>query len=118
MARHDACWWTERVAELEATGDPALVARRHGVTVKHLKWWRWKLRTTTPGNAARRVPRARKRRAEPRLLPVVLAPAVGASTSELDAAIIIETTRGRISIRGPLSAEQLGTVVAELVRGC
>jgi hypothetical protein len=37
---------------------------------------------------------------------------------DVDATTIVETTRGRIVMRGTLSAEQLAAIVAELVRGC
>lgn len=58
-----------------------------------------------------------------RLLPVVVAPgaaplALPVDDRELDATTVIETTRGRISMRGTLSPEQLAAIVAELVRGC
>lgn len=120
MARHDAGWWAERVAELERVGDAERIARRHGVTVKLLKWWRWKLRSEATKAEVDTTQRARVRRDEQRLLPVVLAtePAVTADEREPDATTIIETSRGRISIRGTLTPEQLGAVVAELVRGC
>lgn len=58
--------------------------------------------------------------AEQRLLPIVVegdAAAFAADPAE-PASTLIETTRGRITIRGALSPEQLAAVVAELVRGC
>lgn len=120
MARHDAGWRAERVAEFERTGDAERVARTYRVTVRLLKWWRWRLRSGAPKVAAAAVSRAGKPRNEQRLLPVVVTrdaePA--AEDHEPGSSTIIETTRGRISIRGSLSPEQLAAVVAELVRRC
>lgn len=121
MARHDAGWWAERVAELERTGDAERIARRDRVTVKLLKWWRWRLRSEPAKVAPDARQTAQARRGEQRLLPVVLAtePEMHApADDEPEAATVIETSHGRISIRGTLSAEQLAAVVAELVRGC
>lgn len=112
MARHDAGWWAERVGEFERTGDAERIARTYRVTVRLLKWWRWRLRSGTP----RRVGSARK---EQRLLPIVAREsAVLADVQGSEPSTLIETTRGRITIRGELSPEQLAAVVAELVRGC
>lgn len=120
MARHDAGWWAERVAEFERTGDAERVARTYRVTVRLLKWWRWRLRSGAPKVVGSAVSRASKPRDEQRLLPVVVARDAEAAAEDREASssTIIETTRGRISIRGPLSPEQLAAVVAELVRGC
>ena len=116
MARHDASWWAERVAEFERTGDAERIARTYRVTVERLKWWRWRLRSGEPRIPSTAVARA----GEPRLLPVVVTGAADASDDDREThpATIIETSRGRISIRGLLSPEQLANVVAELVRGC
>lgn len=117
MARHDAGWWAARVAELERSGDAEQIARRYRVTATLLRWWRWKLRARgakVAMGAGRRLP---KQNDEQRLLPIVVAPAE-APAQEPEPTTIIETTRGRISIRGQLSADQLAAVVAELVRGC
>lgn len=88
------------------------------MTVKLLKWWRWRLRDDERqvAEAQREHPRARA--SEERLLPIVVAPTEERGLDDGSSTTIIETTRGRISIRGALSAEQLGAVVAELVRGC
>lgn len=120
MARHDAGWWAERVAEFERTGDAERIARTYRVTVRLLKWWRWRLGSGAPKVAGAAVPRAGKSRNEQRLLPVVVAHDAEATADDHEpvASTIIETTRGRISIRGSLSPEQLAAVVAELVRGC
>ena len=118
MARHDAGWWKERVAELERSGDAERIARSYRVTVKLLKWWRWRLRDD--GRQVAEVPRRhpRGRASEQRLLPIVVAPTEERALDDASPTTVIETTRGRISIRGALSAEQLGAVVAELVREC
>src|SRR4051812_17749310 len=113
MARHAAGWWAERVSELTAGGNASTIARRYGVTVQLLKWWRWKLGATTAVDARPSRP-ARRLEVAPvqRLLPVVLASAgqprrILTDESDVDAKTIIETTRGRITMRGILSAEQL-----------
>ncbi|MBX3210764.1 MAG: hypothetical protein KF850_01890 [Labilithrix sp.] len=120
MARHLSGWWAERIAELARGEDIAVVARRHGVSVRLLKWWKWKLGSETLTSMPRSRTSTASRRQ--RLLPVVIAPApvtnspVGDELNE-QATTIIETLRGRITMRGQLSAEQLAAVVAELVRG-
>lgn len=118
MAKHDAGWWAERVAEFERTGDAERIARTYRVTVRLLKWWRWRLGSGAPKVAGATVARAGKPRNEQRLLPVIVARDAEAPADEAGASTIIETTRGRISIPGSLSPEQLAAVVAELVRGC
>ncbi len=120
MARHDAGWWAQRVAELELTGDAARIARTYGVTVRHLKWWRWRLRSDGPKTSRVQTTRDLPRRAEQRLLPIVVArePTTLAAAPAEPASTLIETTHGRITLRGALSPEQLAAVVAELVRGC
>lgn len=120
MARHDAGWWAERVAEFERTGDAERIARAHRVTVRLLKWWRWRLRSGAPSVPVAKASRAGAARVEQRLLPIVVAgdPAVLADEQALGPSTLIETTRGRITIRGTLSPEQLAAIVGELVRGC
>lgn len=105
MARHDAGWWAERVAEIERTGDAERVARSYQVTVKHLKWWRWRLGATAPTLASKRRSQTRKPRDEQRLLPIMLAsaPKLHPEEREVAPSTIIETSRGRISIRGTVS---------------
>lgn len=123
MAKHDAVWWAARVAELAEGADGSAIAARHGVSIQLLKWWRWRLGTEAPRKPATPRPSARRPAAlrEQRLLPVVVAtepqtPLVDGRAD--DATTIIETSRGRIAMRGSLSPEQLAAVVAELVRGC
>lgn len=111
------------MAEFERAGDAERIARRYGVTTKSLKWWRWRLRagvSKLASGAAGAARPARAPRDELRLLPVVVTRAPEAEAAERDSepTAIIETSRGRISIRGALSADQLVAVVAELVRGC
>lgn len=120
MARHDAGWWAERVAEFERTGDAERIARTYRVTVRLLKWWRWRLGTAAPRTAGAALARTGRPRDEQRLLPIVVARGADAFADEPvpGASTLIETTRGRITIRGALSPEQLAAVVAELVRGC
>ncbi len=108
------------MAEFERTGDAERIARTHRVTVRLLKWWRWRLRSGTPTTARPETSRVVPPHAEQRLLPIVVegdAAAFAADPAE-PASTLIETTRGRITIRGALSPEQLAAVVAELVRGC
>ncbi len=108
------------MAEFERTGDAEQIARTHRVTVRLLKWWRWRLSSGAPRDAVAKTSRAVASRAEPRLLPIVVArdaASLAADPAEV-ASTLIETTRGRITIRGALSPEQLAAVVAELVRGC
>lgn len=112
------------MAELAEGADAPAIARRHGVSIQLLKWWRWRLGTQAPRKPAapRRSTRTPSAVREQRLLPVVLANEVPAPIFEEeradDATTIIETSRGRIAMRGLLSPEQLAAVVAELVRGC
>lgn len=117
MARHHAGWWGERVAELAEGNDVAVVARRHGVSVRLLKWWRWKLGSEARIATASASTKIRSPGRLQRLLPVVIAPAVVPGSHVDDVTTIIETSRGRVTMRGQLSAEQLAAVVAELVRG-
>lgn len=117
MAKHHADWWSERVAEVEAGGDAARIAQRHQVTVKLLNWWRWKLRRTSSPHAERS---QRTPSGTPRLLPVVVAEgaAAASATRDREPSTIVETSHGRISFHGPLSAEQLSAVVGALVGRC
>lgn len=99
---HKAEWWSERMLEVEATGDAAGVARRHGVRLKTLRWWRSELR-----RRAKTLPR-------PRLLPVVVKnspPDVGALE------VFVEFGELRMTLRGSVSSEQL-TALVSASRAC
>lgn len=123
MARHHAGWWAERITELAKGDNIAVIARRHGVSVRLIRWWKWKLGSGSLASMAKSAKSAPKSETQrQRLLPVVIAPSAVASLPvtdrrDVDAETIIETSRGRITMRGSLSAEQLAAVVAELVRG-
>ena len=106
--RHAAEWWAERVAELAATGDAQAVARRHGVKVGTLKWWRTELR-----ERSRAAP-------SPRLLPVVVKaappPRPRAPVDELE--VFVEVGAARVTLRGGVSAEHLAAIVTAAARSC
>jgi len=50
MARRRASEWRRLVSEWERSGLEAQeFARRHGLTAKRLRWWRWRIRATADG---------------------------------------------------------------------
>ena len=105
MARHNAEWWAERLRELSETGDARAVARRHGVRVQTLTWWRSEVRR-----------REREASSSPRLLPVVVraTPPPGSDGLEM----VVEVGAARITVRGAVSAEQLTAIVSASARAC
>jgi hypothetical protein len=109
MARHNESWWAKRVGELRQTGDAAGLAQKHGVREKTLVWWKTEL--------ARRA----QRRAQPRMLPVVMTPVApepkGANASN-DLEVFVEMRGRRITVRGALSAEQLAAIVTAAGGSC
>ncbi|MBX3198871.1 MAG: hypothetical protein KF894_12115 [Labilithrix sp.] len=104
--RHTAEWWSERVAELAATGGARGIARRHGVRERMLTWWRSELRRRTRDRA--------RGGASPRLLPVVVKapPAVPKATDELEVFVEIG------SMRGEVRPEHLAAIVSAAARAC
>jgi hypothetical protein len=109
MERHASTWWAARVAELEAGASAKGLARRYQVRMRTLLWWQAEFRR-----------RSRRRPKEQRLVAVELTKSsqgFGASEPrmmpELEAAF--ETKRGRLTVRGALSAEHL-SALAEVLR--
>lgn len=109
--RHNAEWWSARVAEFAATGDARAVARQHGVRERTLIWWRSELR--------RRQREAGTPAAVPRLLPVVVgrgAPLPAGACGGIE--LVVELGRARVTVRGVLTAKQLAAVVTASARAC
>ncbi|MCL2779863.1 MAG: hypothetical protein FWD73_17870, partial [Polyangiaceae bacterium] len=105
---HTAAWWAGRISELEASGDAQAVARRHGVKVSTLKWWRTELRRRARASAS------------PRLLPVVVkaeAPAPNHAPAQ-GLEVLVEVGTTRMTLRGEMSAEHLAVLVKALARSC
>ncbi len=107
MSRHNAAWWSKRVAELGRGGDAEQIASNHGVRVTALKWWRWEF--------ARR-----GRKAGPRMLPVVVESPVERSSAgdEGGIEVVVEWGQVRVSVRGRLTAEHLAALMASAPRKC
>lgn len=98
------------VGEVDAGASVDAVARRHRVKASTLRWWRSQLR--------------KQREAEPvlRLLPVVVEGSAldapqGSATSTVTE-LVLEARSARIILRGPLSAEQLGSIFGAVTRAC
>ncbi len=110
MGRHRADWWAERLEELAQGGDAEEIARRHGVRVRTLIWWRSQLRRRSPA----------KSRKKPRLLPVVVRP--HAPTVRVAAAsvleVFVEVGASRMTLRGAVTAEHVAAIVAASSRAC
>jgi hypothetical protein len=72
--RHTRSFWERLAAEVDKRGAVWPVAKRHGVRVRTLAWWRWKLKHDRAFVVRR-----------PRLLPVVVAgePAMGTRASQV-----------------------------------
>jgi transposase-like protein len=103
--RHTAEWWARRVDELEAGGDAAAIAAKHGVKAATLRWWRTEIR--------------RRRKGEPRLLPVIVTETGrSAASAHADVEFIVEVGAARVTMRGALSPEHGAALVAALARGC
>lgn len=104
MERHSSTWWAARVAELEAGAGVASVARRYQVRERLLLWWRAEFRR-----------RSRKTTQKQRLVAVEIAPLSQREhrmAPEIEAAF--ETKRGRLTVRGALSAEHLSALAGVL----
>jgi len=84
-AAHGREFWAQLVAEVDGGEHQASVAKRHHVKHRTLTWWCWRLRS--------------ERRVQPRLLPVVLKPAVSAPDS------VLEVVVGDVRIRVPVGAD-------------
>jgi transposase-like protein len=108
MTRHTADWWAERLEELGETGDAAAMARRHGVRLGTLVWWRSELR------------RRRREGAGPRLLPVVVRASRPACNEERGASLelVVEVGSARITVRGAVTAEHLAAIVSTAAGSC
>ena len=93
--------------ELARVGDAEEIARRHGVRVESLKWWRWEF--------ARRAGQA-----GPRLLPVVVeaTPARRAEPAGSDLEVVVEAGAVRVSVRGAVTAEHLAVLMGAMSRTC
>ena len=110
MERHRADWWAKRIEELAKGGDAEEIARRHGVKVRTLIWWRSQLRKKAPERTGRK----------PRLLPVVVrsaargVPAVPESALE----VFVEVGGARMTLRGAVRPEHLAAIVSASARAC
>ena len=108
MTRHPAIWWAQRIEELAAAGDARAVARRHGVKVRTLIWWRSELRKRSRNAAG------------PRLLPVVVTAesecVSGSRHDELE--VFVEIGGARMTVRGAVTADHLAAIVTASTRTC
>jgi transposase-like protein len=100
-------WWAARVAELEGGASAASIGRRYQVQPRTLLWWQAEFR-----RRSRRTPK------EQRLVAVEITQSSqqfdgGRKAPEVEAAF--ETKRGRLTVRGALSAEHL-SALAEVLR--
>jgi transposase-like protein len=103
--RHTAEWWAKRVDEIEVGGDVTEVAAKHAVKAGTLRWWRTEIR--------------RRRKTEPRLLPVVVAePARRAAPAATDLELVVEIGASRLTLRGAVTPEHGAALVSALARGC
>ncbi|MFI5301446.1 MAG: hypothetical protein ACHREM_25445 [Polyangiales bacterium] len=114
MAKHRAAWWQKRVEEWLAGADPEGIARRHGVTMRTLVWWRAEL--------SRRTRRAASGGA-PTFLPVVVAAAPTPSMTASNVAstsldLVVEVGAARLSLRGAIDGAHLEAIVRGLVARC
>ena len=55
MRRRPRAFWEARVAELARGRSLESMARRHGVTIGRLRWWRWRLGSEPSAQAAPRM---------------------------------------------------------------
>lgn len=110
MERHHAGWWAERLEELARGGDAEEIARRHGVRVRTLIWWRSQLRRRSPA----------KSRKKPRLLPVVVRPPATMVRAGAESAleIFVEVGTTRMTLRGAVTPEHLAAIVGASSRAC
>ena len=110
MGRHRADWWAERLEELAQGGGAEEIARRHGVRVRTLIWWRSQLRRRSPAKSGKKL----------RLLPVVVRPPAtrvrAAPESALE--IFVEVGTTRMTLRGAVTAEHLAAIVGAASRAC
>lgn len=112
MKRHDAQWWSERVAEFEQTKDAEEVAQRYGVRAKTLLWWRTELRKRARSSSGSDP----VRRNSARLLPVVVRAQTTSSATEA-AELVVENRDVRMTMRGA-TPEHLEAIVTAMTRGC
>lgn len=108
--RHSAEWWSERVAELAATGDARGIARRHGIRERTLTWWRSELR--------RRARDGARSGASPRLLPVVVKTPSAAPKVGDEVEVFVEIGSTRLSMRGEVRPEHVAAIVSAAARAC
>ena len=106
--KRTADWWAKAVAELDATGDTAEVAWRHGVRTATLIWWRSELRKRARGAAT------------PKLLPVVVRESSARAALDIATAleVVVEIGAARVTMRGAVSPEHLAAVVSAAARTC
>ena len=115
MAKHRAEWWQKRIDEWAAGGDPEAIARRHGVRLKTLSWWRSEL------------PRRARRTsidAAPTFVPLVVGvPSTSATTTSdagscSDVVVVVQVGAARMSVRGPIGTAHVEAIVRGLVAHC
>ena len=109
--------WREIMEDLGRSGlSVARYARKHGLSVSTLYWWRWALRArhADPSGGARRKP-ARARHAEPRLSFVPVSVVAEAATAAADGILHVVLAHGRrIDVRAGFDVETLGRLVQVL----
>ena len=110
MERHRAEWWAKRIEELAKGGDAEEIARRHGVKMRTLIWWRSQLRKKARERTGRK----------PRLLPVVVRSAARAVPAAPESAleVFVEVGGARMTLRGAVSPEHLVVIVSASARSC
>jgi transposase-like protein len=94
MKRHPRSFWAGLVVEVERGAALGEVARRHGVTLTTLRWWRSRLR-----------PQASTPPTPTRFLPVVVTAGSRATTTDVPSPI-------EVVVRGLVVRVALGTDIA------
>lgn len=109
MERHERSWWAARLAEMEAGASPKSIARQHQVRVQTLLWWKaeFKRQSRNAPKKQRLVSVALQRPSED------FGAELTSERREIEA--VVETKRGRLTVRGTLSHSQL-SALAEVLR--
>ncbi len=101
-------FWQRLSAEADRVGAVAPVARRHGVDVRTLTWWRWRLKHEAGVEDD-------VTSANPAFLPVVVAGQAGVAA---EIAGDVEIVVGPVVIRAGRNVEYISTLVAALRSRC
>ena len=81
MRKRGRAFWVKLVRECDEGASTSSVARRPGVSISTLRYWRWKLHREEPGVERRQKPAKRGKSATIRLLPVEVSPSAGMPAS-------------------------------------